>query len=78
MLPTLHQIINIRETADQRAVEELPEKIPELFSFSVIKVFALLRKQTYPFSLSLSSKSEVLKILISKIKIFYTILTESN
>lgn len=54
MLPTLHQIINIRETADQRAVEELPEKIPELFSFSVIKVFALLRKQTYPFSLSLS------------------------
>lgn len=54
MLPTLHQIINIRETADQRAVEELPEKIPELFSFSVIKVFAFLRKQTYPFSLSLS------------------------
>ena len=48
-------MINKRETADQRAVKELPDKRSELLflSFSVMKVFALLRKQTYPFSLSL-------------------------
>lgn len=43
-----------------------------------MKVFALLRKKMYPFFLSLSRKSEVLKMVISKMNIFYIILTESN
>lgn len=73
MLPTLHQIINTSETADQRAVKELPDKLSE-FIFKILLLWKSSKK--VDDILSLSSKSEVLKTIISKMNVLYIILTE--